>query len=94
VLGTFGRVPFFFYVLHIPLIHALACAVSVVRTGGIDPWLFANHPMGNPPPPDGYAWHLPLLYAVWALAVLLLWLPCRWFAEYKRAHDAWWLRFL
>ena len=93
-LTVFGRVPFFYYVLHIPLIHVLACAVSLVRTGGIDPWLFANHPMGNPPPPDGYTWRLPLLYGVWALAVVLLWFPCRWFAGYKRTHDAWWLRFV
>ena len=28
-VATFGRVPFFFYVLHIPLIHALALVVSL-----------------------------------------------------------------
>ena len=54
VLSVFGRVPFFFYVLHVPLVHALALAVSVLRTGAIDPWLFGNHPMAPPPVPDGY----------------------------------------
>ena len=65
-LTVFGRVPFFFYLLHIPLIHALALVVSQIRLGEVSPWLFANHPMGNPPAPDGYTWSLPLLYAVWA----------------------------
>jgi hypothetical protein len=80
----FGRVPFFFYVLHIPLIHLLAMLVSLARSGSVDPWLFANHPMMNPPAPAGYVWSLGLLYAVWAVAVALLYLPCRWFETVKR----------
>ena len=47
VLETFGRVPFFYYLLHIPLIHLAACVVSLIREGSVNPWLFANHPMMN-----------------------------------------------
>lgn len=93
-ITAFGRVPFFYYVLHIPLIHALALVVSVLRTGSVSPWLFANHPMGNPPPPDGYPWSLPLLYLVWAVAVVILYLPCRWFADLKARRRDWWLSYL
>ena len=93
-LTVFGRVPFFYYLLHIPLIHLLAIAVSAARLGEGSPWLFANHPMGSPPPPEGYRWSLPLLYAVWLLAVALLHPACRWFADLKtRRRDAW-LRYL
>ena len=93
-METFGRVPFFYYLLHIPLIHVLACAVSVLREGAVNPWLFANHPMMNPPPPPGYMWSLPLLYLVWALAVALLYIPCRWFARVRAAGGTPWLRYL
>lgn len=93
-LTVFGRVPFFFYVLHIPLVHALAIVVSWVRFGRVSPWLFANHPMGNPPPPDGYTWGLGLLYAVWLLAVVLLYFPCRWFADLKARKKDPWLSYL
>ena len=93
-IAVFGRVPFFFYVLHIPLIHLLALAVSRVREGRINPWLFENHPMGSSPPPDGYAWSLPLLYAVWAVAVVLLYFACRWYADFKSRRTDWWLRYL
>jgi uncharacterized membrane protein len=93
-LAVFGRVPLFYYLLHIPLAHALAVAVSGIRQGQVSPWLFANHPMGNPPAPEGYMWSLPLLYATWAVAVLVLYLPCRWFAGVKARRRDWWLRFL
>ena len=87
-LAMFGRVPFFFYVLHIPLIHALALVVSLIRTGAVDPWLFTNHPMMNPEPPDGYTWSLSLLYLVWALAIVILYFACRWFAGVKAGARA------
>jgi uncharacterized membrane protein len=93
-IALFGRVPFFFYVLHIPLIHALALGVSQVRLGGVSPWLFANHPMGNPPPPEGYIWSLGLLYLVWGVAVVLLYFACRWFAGLKARRSDPWLSYL
>jgi uncharacterized membrane protein len=90
----FGRVPFFFYVLHIPLIHAIAVVVSKVRLGFVSPWLFTNHPMGNPQPPNGYVWSLPLLYMIWAIAIATLYFPCRWFADLKMKRDEWWLKYM
>jgi uncharacterized membrane protein len=92
--AVFGRVPFFYYVLHIPLIHALALVVSKIRLGEVSPWLFAHHPMGSPDPPDGYVWDLGLLYAVWLTAIVLLYFPCRWFAHLKARRNDWWLRYL
>jgi uncharacterized membrane protein len=86
VLATFGRVPLFYYLLHIPLIHLLAAGVSVAREGTVDPWLFGNHPFAPPPVPPGYRWSLGLLYLVFAAAVALLYYPCRWFAA-ARARD-------
>lgn len=93
-LMVFGRVPFFFYVLHIPLIHLAAMAVSLAREGRVDAWLFANHPMGNPPPPPGYPWGLPLLYAVTLAVVAILYVPCRWMDGLKRRSASPWLRYL
>jgi uncharacterized membrane protein len=94
VLDVFGRVPFFYYALHIPLIHVLAIVVSLVRAGDVNPWLFTNHPMGNPPPPDGYTWSLPLLYLVWAAAIAILYPACRWYADLKAGSASAWLRFI
>jgi uncharacterized membrane protein len=93
-IEVFGRVPFFYYMLHIPLIHALALVVSKIRLGYVSPWLFTNHPMGNPEAPEGYMWSLPLLYLVWAIAITLLYFACRWFAALKARRSDWWLQYL
>jgi uncharacterized membrane protein len=86
VLATFGRVPLFYYLLHIPVIHAAAIVVSLVREGRVNPWLFGNHPMMPPPVPAGYTWSLPLLYLVFAIVVAILYVPCRWFGRVKKAR--------
>lgn len=83
-LELFGRVPLFYYVLHIPLIHLAAIGISLVRTGTITPWLFGNHPMEPPEPPPDYRWSLTLLYLVTALCVILLYFACRWYGERKK----------
>jgi uncharacterized membrane protein len=93
-LRTFGRVPLFFYLLHIPLIHLLALGVSLLRTPSSTWWLFTNHPMTPPPPPSGYTWSLGLLYAVWIAAIVLLYFPCKWFAELKAHSTNKWLSYL
>ena len=93
-VSVFGRVPFFYYMLHIPLIHALALVVSAATTGQVDPWLFQNHPMGNPPPPEGYPWSLGTLYLVFAISIVILYPLCRWYAGFKARRSEWWLRLL
>lgn len=94
VLAVFGRVPLFYYLLHIPTIHAAALVVSVAREGRVNPWLFANHPMLPPPVPRGYMWSLPLLYGVFAIVVSLLYIPCAWFARVKANRPNGVLRYL
>jgi uncharacterized membrane protein len=93
-LTVFGRVPLFYYLLHIPVIHTAALVVSLMREGRVNPWLFANHPMMPPPVPDGYRWSLPLLYLVFVIVVSILYVPCRWFARVKARRRNGWLRYL
>ena len=93
-LRIFGQVPFFFYVLHIPLIHLSALLISMVRTPGSTSWLVANHPMLPPDVPEGYRWSLGLLYLVWAIVVVILYFACRWYAGVKARSNNQALRFL
>jgi uncharacterized membrane protein len=93
-LEVFGKVPFFYYVLHIPLIHLVAVMISLVRTPESTGWLFANHPMMPPDVPPGYQWSLGLLYLVTALVVAALWFPCRWYARAKAERPRWWMKFV
>ena len=93
-IATFGRVPMFYYLLHIPTIHFAALVVSLAREGRVDGWLFTNHPMMNPPPPDGYMWPLWLLYAVFIVVVAVLYWPRRWYARRKATNPSPWMRYI
>ncbi|HEX6647963.1 MAG TPA: heparan-alpha-glucosaminide N-acetyltransferase domain-containing protein [Pyrinomonadaceae bacterium] len=92
LLTTFGRVPLFYYLLHIPVIHIVALIVWYLRTGSVHADFFAAAPRVSVPPE--LRWGLPLLYLVFVIVIALLYFPCRWFASVKarRKHD--WLRYL
>ena len=94
IVVTYGRVPMFYYLLHIPLIHLATCIVSLVREGHINAWLFANHPLAPGRAPQGYMWSLGLLYGVWAICVVTLYFPCRWFAKVRARRASPWLSYL
>jgi len=87
-LRVFGQVPFFYYLLHIPLIHGLAWLTNFARFGRGD----FSPINGQPPPTAGFS--LLTTYIVWALIVAGLYLPCRWFADLKRRRrDLTWLSY-
>ena len=92
MLATFGRVPMFYYLLHIPLIHAVALVVWLVRDGSVHAERFATAPFVSIPPEQ--RWGLPLLYLVFAIVVAALYIPCRWYARVKAQHRQGWLRYL
>ena len=86
-----GKVPMFYYLLHVPLIHLLAIAVCFARYRQVH-WMFesptlAQFPITDPP---GWGYSLPIVYLMWAIVVLTLYPLCRWFAGLKqRRNDAW-----
>lgn len=94
MLETFGRVPMFYYLLHIPLIHLAAIVVSLARSGAVTPWLFENHPVFVGPPPPGSRWSLPMLYLVWLIVTGVLYVACRWYAGFKARRRSVWLSYL
>ncbi|HET9423994.1 MAG TPA: heparan-alpha-glucosaminide N-acetyltransferase domain-containing protein [Gemmatimonadaceae bacterium] len=88
---TVGRVPMFYYLAHIPLIHLSALAVNAMRTGsGHQEW-YATAPFASVP--EEQRWPLWLLYAVFAVDVALLYVACRWYARVKAERPQGWMRF-
>ena len=90
---TFGRVPMFYYLLHIPLIHGAVCMVSLIREGHVNPWLFANFPVAAPWPPP-YQWNLGLLYAVYFICLTVLYFACKWYSSLRARNKSVWLSYL
>jgi uncharacterized membrane protein len=88
---TVGKVPMFYYLLHVPLIHLIAVAVCYARYGQVH-WMFESPTPRQFPitPPPGWGYSLPIVYLIWACVVLALYPLCRWFAGLKqRLSDAW-----
>jgi len=88
---VFGRVPMFFYIIHIPLIHGLALLAAYL-TGYDTGFMFGNVPPWEWPP--GYGFGLPVVYVVWGGVVLALYPVCKWFAEVKKRRKDVWLSYL
>ncbi len=97
-LVIIGRVPFFYYVAHFWILHALASALAYLRYGSASlAFLFNPLPsMGGPRElfPADFGYPLWVTYAVWVFVVLLLYPACRWFAELKARRQSWWLSYL
>ena len=90
-----GKVPFFYYLVHILVIHTLAVIASAARFGTIAP-MFASPTLDKYPITQGPGWPapLPVVYLVWITVVLILYPLCRWYAALRRRSDAWWLSYL
>jgi uncharacterized membrane protein len=75
---TIGKVPFFYYILHIYLIHGLSMLTGVIQ--GYD-----ASEMTNPfrSYPEDFGFSLIVVYVVWIGVVLALYPACKWFAGVK-----------
>jgi len=94
VFSTFGRVPLFYYLVHIPLIHLVALLVNLIRVGNPHQDWYGNAPFLGPLP-EGDRWGLPILYLVFFLVEAILFLLCRRYAGYKQSHpEKQWLKYL
>src|SRR5215470_9515062 len=90
LVTTFGRVPFFFYVVHVAFIHALAVAFAWITVGDIG-WTFGAFLSQKP---ASYGLGLPGVYVVWLCVLAALYPLCRAFAALKRRRREWWWSYL
>ncbi len=89
-----GRVPMFYYLLHLYLIHLLALFAAVMTGYQVSDMVF-NTWVTESPNLEGYGFNLLIVYAVWIAVVLILYPLCRWYDIYKATHRAkWWLSYV
>jgi uncharacterized membrane protein len=92
---VFGRVPLFYFVVHLTVIHLLAVVLCYVQNGAVH-WMFESPNLGAYPftPPPGWGVSLPVTYLIWLLVVVMLFPICAWFAKVRERSNAWWLSYL
>lgn len=93
-LVVIGRVPMFFYIIHLYVIHLFA-AIAAVMTGFsfsdmvIDLWITLQ------PELQGYGFDLWVVYVIWIVLTIALYPICSWYNNYKTEHrEKWWLSYL
>jgi uncharacterized membrane protein len=91
---VFGKVPFFFYVLHLYLIHALAMLLLVNEGREASGYILSVRELMSGRLSDfglGLAW----VYIIWILVILALYPLCRWYQNYRETNPSkWWLSYL
>src|SRR5450755_1941358 len=92
---VFGRVPFFYYVVHIFLIHLLALAGAVL-SGYTWSDMILSDKVNRVPALKGYGFNLLTVYLVWIGLIIILYPCCKCYERYKRTHQSsrWWLSYL
>ena len=91
-LRNIGQVPFFFYVVHIPILHLSGILFALYLFGDAS-WLFGA-PLQQSPEEYHYEYKLLPTYIAWFLAILVLYYPSKWFASLKQKRKDWWLSYL
>lgn len=92
---VFGRVPFFYYILHIYLIHLIALAAAEFSGFGWQSMTFLNKFITKVDELKDYGFGLWMVYIIWLVVVILLYPICKRFDVYKQTHkEKWWLSYL
>ncbi len=94
IISVYGRVPFFYYILHFLLIHLVCMMFFLARGHSFAEGL--NNQVMLPnfiKPGEGYS--LWIVYLLWIAIVVVLYPLCKWYDNYKQSHkEKWWLSYL
>jgi uncharacterized membrane protein len=86
-ITIFGRVPMFYYLAHILLIHFLA-TIGAMITGYKFSDMVLSSSVQSAPALKGYGFNLFIVYLVWIGLILILYPFCKWFNRYKKDNQS------
>jgi uncharacterized membrane protein len=93
IVSVYGKVPFFYFVIHLYLVHSIMIAIMFIqgfRWGDLSFDMFQFGRAGT-----GSGISLGAVYIVWLAVVISLFPLCKWYGRYKFANkEKWWLRYL
>ena len=89
ILIIYGRVPFFYYVIHFYLIHTLNILLLIFVGWPSNDILITHFPFR-----PQFGLHLWGVYLVWLVVIAIMYPLCKWYNEYKNTHRQWWLSYV
>ena len=95
IVSVYGRVPMFYYLLHIFIIHLVTLAAAgLFTTFSWHVWIL-KEPLWFTKTLVGYGFSLGVVYLVWIAIVAGVYPLCKWYDKYKTSHkEKWWLSYL
>ncbi|HET9907668.1 MAG TPA: hypothetical protein VFQ23_13535, partial [Anaerolineales bacterium] len=91
---VFGKVPFFFYVLHLYLIHSLAMLALILTGRDWHEYILSAGALGSGAL-NNFGFSLGTVYVIWIGVIVILYPLCQWYQKYKEHHpSAWWLSYV
>ena len=94
IVTALGRVPMFYYIIHLYIIHVVALFAALATGFTISDMVFDTW-VTDSPNLKGYGFSLGIVYLLWIALVVGLIPLCLWYDRYKRTHrDKRWLSYL
>ena len=90
VFITYGRVPLFFFIVHLAVISFASRVWTYIAFGKGVNLSFEDAKNW----PAAYEPSLIRTYLLWMLLIILLYFPCKWYGNYKANSKAWWVSYL
>jgi ribose/xylose/arabinose/galactoside ABC-type transport system permease subunit len=95
VVSVYGRVPMFYYLIHIYVIHVVAIIASAFTPGQDWTIWFLKQPIWFTTNLKGYGFSLPVAYLIWIAIVIAMYPLCKRYDAYKQTNKGkWWLSYL
>ncbi len=95
VVSVYGRVPMFYYLTHIYVIHLVAMVASTILPGQHWSIWVLNEPIWFTRGLRGYGFSLLVAYIIWLTVVIVLYPLCKRYDIYKQTHkEKWWVSYL
>jgi uncharacterized membrane protein len=91
IISVYGRVPMFYYIVHVYLIHVSLWVVFFASGHHWNEVDFTKRISGYP---IGFGLSLGGVYFLWVLVVCLLYFPCKWYDRYKTQHHYRWTSYI
>lgn len=94
VISVFGKVPFFYYIIHLYVIHTAALILAWLTDFGWQKMIITLW-VTETPALQGFGLGLGYVYLIWILLIVLLYPLCKRFGDYKLKHkEKKWLSYL
>lgn len=93
-VSVFGRVPFFYYIMHFFLMHTVALILYLIISGASFAELNFSLLQTLGGIPRGFGYTLEWTYVAWLGTILIMYPLCVWYDRYKSTHKSWWISYL